>query len=154
MAALVGLCRRIDQRRRLPRPRVYRDRLNPLEMRTDDKLLEIYRFRRPSIIYICDTIADTVSHGVNDSTTFASATGVLEVCGHWGFSPACWRCRACAEGHGWTMHPESCLGHRQCCRKINPLSDRLGGLKREKEVPCHRKKEFFHLPPRSTVNKT
>lgn len=63
MAALVGFLRRNDgQRRRLRRPRDFRDRINPLEIRTDHELFERYRFRRATIIFICDMNADTLSH--------------------------------------------------------------------------------------------
>lgn len=64
MAALVGFLRRNDQQGMLlPRPRLFRNRLNQLEMRTDDELFERYRFQRATINFICDMIADTLSHG-------------------------------------------------------------------------------------------
>ncbi|XP_056015330.1 putative nuclease HARBI1 [Ostrea edulis] len=69
MAALVAFLRRVgnDQRdarplRRLPRPRVFRDRLNPFDMRTYEELYERYRFRRPTIIFLCGIIEDIVIH--------------------------------------------------------------------------------------------
>lgn len=51
-----------DQRRRIRRPRDFRDHINPLEIRTDHELFERYHFRRATIIFICD-IADTLSQG-------------------------------------------------------------------------------------------
>ncbi|XP_061192115.1 putative nuclease HARBI1 [Saccostrea echinata] len=62
MAAVVGFLRRVQGgnvdtvrwRRRPPRPRLSRDRLNPLDLRTDDELFERYRFRRPTIMFIQD----------------------------------------------------------------------------------------------------
>jgi hypothetical protein len=36
----------------IPRPKVYRDRSNPLETMTDNELFERYRFRRPTIEFI------------------------------------------------------------------------------------------------------
>ncbi|XP_055997773.1 putative nuclease HARBI1 [Ostrea edulis] len=70
MAALVAFLRRVgnDQhnarpQRRLPRPRVFKDRLNPLDMRpADEELYERYRFRRPTIIFLCGLIEDIVIH--------------------------------------------------------------------------------------------
>jgi hypothetical protein len=52
----------IERRRRrernaiIPRPRVYRDRSNPLETMTDNELFERYRFRRPTIEFIVNDI--------------------------------------------------------------------------------------------------
>ena len=54
--------RMIERRRRrernaiIPRPRVYRDRSNPLETMTDNELFERYRFRRPTIEFIANDI--------------------------------------------------------------------------------------------------
>lgn len=143
MAALVGFLRRNDgQRRRLPRPRIFRDRLNPLEMRTDDELFERYRFRRPTIIFICDMIADTVSHGTRRSMALPPMIQLLvflRFVATGAFPPAYRRRSARFEGHGWTMYPESGLCHRRRCRKIHPLSNRTRGLKCKKEISCHRR---------------
>jgi hypothetical protein len=65
MAALVAFLRRVGdarRRRRIPRPRVFRDRLNPLDHRTDDELFDRYRFRRPTIIFLCGLIEDVIIH--------------------------------------------------------------------------------------------
>ena len=53
--------RMIRRRRRernaiIPRPRVYRDRRNPLETMTDNELFKRYRFRRPTIEFIANGI--------------------------------------------------------------------------------------------------
>ena len=54
--------RMIEKKRRrernaiIPRPRVYRDRSNPLETVTDNELFERYRFRRPTIEFIANGI--------------------------------------------------------------------------------------------------
>jgi len=64
---------RIIRRRRrernhaiIPRPRIYRDRSNPLELETmtDGKLYERYRFRRPTIEFI----ANGICHLLRSST--------------------------------------------------------------------------------------
>lgn len=44
------------RQRNLPRPRVFRDRLNPLESMDDNELFERYRFRRPTITFILNGI--------------------------------------------------------------------------------------------------
>ncbi|XP_052087470.1 putative nuclease HARBI1 isoform X1 [Mytilus californianus] len=44
------------RRRNLPRPRVFRDRLNPLESLDDEELFDKYRFRRPTITFILNGI--------------------------------------------------------------------------------------------------
>jgi hypothetical protein len=69
MAALIGFLRRVDNAdarrgrgRRLPRPRVFRDRFNPLDLRTDEEIFERYRFRRPTLFFLCDLVADDVAH--------------------------------------------------------------------------------------------
>ena len=54
--------RMIEKKRRrernaiIPRPMVYRDRSNPLETVTDSELFERYRFRRPTIEFIANSI--------------------------------------------------------------------------------------------------
>ena len=70
MAALVGFLRRVQREdeenvrrgRRLPRPRVFRDRMNPLDLRTDEELFERYRFRRPTIFFLCQLVENSVRH--------------------------------------------------------------------------------------------
>ncbi|XP_062596160.1 putative nuclease HARBI1 [Saccostrea cucullata] len=85
MAALVGFLRRIQdkndntlrQRRCLPRPRLFRDRLNPLELRTDDELFERYRFRRPTIQFLFDTIGDRIEHPTKRSLALPAMVQLL-----------------------------------------------------------------------------
>lgn len=139
---LVGFLRRYDQRRRLPCPRDFRDRLNLLEMRTGDELFDRYRFRRPAIIYICDKIADTVSHGTRRSTALPPMLQILVFL----------RFVVTGSFHqlvGNAVYVSKATAGR-CIRRVasaianaagrfQPLSDQSGGLKREKEVPCHRR---------------
>ncbi|XP_062608924.1 putative nuclease HARBI1 [Saccostrea cucullata] len=81
MADLIGRMRRYFQqnphRRRLPRPRLFRDRFNPLEMRDDDELYERYRFRRPTIIFIVDLIENYIHHPTRRSLSLPSLIQVL-----------------------------------------------------------------------------
>lgn len=53
--------RRILLRRQRPQ-RVVKDRLNPLEIYTDDELYERFRFRRPTIHYLLGLLVDTIVH--------------------------------------------------------------------------------------------
>jgi hypothetical protein len=48
--------RRRERHAIIPRPRVYRDRRNPLETMTDNELFERYRFRGPTIEFIANGI--------------------------------------------------------------------------------------------------
>ncbi|XP_061192915.1 putative nuclease HARBI1 [Saccostrea echinata] len=85
MAAVVGFLRRVQggnvdtvrRRRRLPRPRLFRDRLNPLDLRTDDELFERYRFRRPTIMFIYDTIQDRITHPTKRSLALPAMIQLL-----------------------------------------------------------------------------
>ncbi|XP_062602285.1 putative nuclease HARBI1 [Saccostrea cucullata] len=80
MAALVGFLRRTNhenrQRRRLPRPRVFRDRLDPLGMHTEEELFERYRFRRPTIIFIHNLVNGIVEHHTKRSLALP---GILQL---------------------------------------------------------------------------
>lgn len=53
--------RRILLRRQRPQ-RVVKDRLNPLEIYTDDELYDRFRFRRPTIHYLLGLLVDTIVH--------------------------------------------------------------------------------------------
>ncbi|XP_061190084.1 putative nuclease HARBI1 [Saccostrea echinata] len=48
--------RRFLLRRERPERRVVKDRLNPMEVYTDDELYERFRFRRPTIVYLMTLI--------------------------------------------------------------------------------------------------
>lgn len=137
MEALVGFLRRNNgQRRRLRRPRDFRDRINPLEIRTDHELFERYRFRRATLIFICDMIADTLSHRTRRSMALPPMLQLLVFL----------RFVATSAFHqliGDAVHVSKATAgrciccHRRCCRKTHPLSNRTEGIKREKEMSCH-----------------
>ena len=63
---MTDVIRRIRRNRRLradqPRPRAFRDRLNPLETLEDDEIFRRFRFRRCTIIYICGQVHEFVKH--------------------------------------------------------------------------------------------
>jgi hypothetical protein len=87
MASRMIRRRRRERNAIIPRPRVYRDRSNPLETMTDSELFERYRFRRPTIEFITDGI----SHLLTSSTrrkqanlTHRANTAFSAVCGHGG----------------------------------------------------------------------
>lgn len=60
MAAGHQQLRRAFLARRLPRPRVFKDRLNPLEDLDEDEVFARYRFRPPTILFIVGLVAESV----------------------------------------------------------------------------------------------
>lgn len=52
----------IELRRSLRRERVFRDRRNPLDIFTDEELVQRYRFSRAGIMYIADIITESIEH--------------------------------------------------------------------------------------------
>lgn len=62
MAAHINVYRRRrQQRQRLRRPRVFRDRTNPLEVLEEDEVFERYRFRPQTIGYILTLLPELMS---------------------------------------------------------------------------------------------
>ncbi|XP_062602379.1 uncharacterized protein LOC134264089 [Saccostrea cucullata] len=61
MATAHRVLRRNRRRFILPRPRVFRDRLNPLESLEEDEVYQRYRFRPASIIFITNGLSNTLS---------------------------------------------------------------------------------------------
>lgn len=53
--------------RRLPMPRTFRDRTNPLDVLDDDEVIRRYRLPRQSIIDLCEALADDLDRATNRS---------------------------------------------------------------------------------------
>lgn len=67
------------RQRNLPRPRVFRDRLNPLESMDDDELFERYRFRRPTITFISNGIHHFLER---ETVSSYSVVVISKICGN------------------------------------------------------------------------
>lgn len=78
MADVVRLLQRLRQRNgQNVDKRVFRDRLNPLELFNDDELYRRFRFRRPTIIYIVELVAAELQHPTNRSFSLPLLLQVL-----------------------------------------------------------------------------
>lgn len=109
--------RRILLRRQRPQ-RVVKDRLNPLEIYTDDELYDRFRFRRPTIHYLLGLLVDTIVH-TNMNQALPPALQLL-IClrffCYWNFSQVNWRQRQRLRVYGWKMLP----GGDRCHQLFTP----------------------------------
>lgn len=63
--------------RRLPTPRTFRDRTNPLDVLDDDEVICRYRLPRQSIIDLCEALADDLDRATNRSHSLPTSTQVM-----------------------------------------------------------------------------
>lgn len=79
MAEVLHLVTRLRRReeRRAIRPRVFRDRLNPLELYHDEELYTRYRFRRPTLLFLVDMLAPQIEHPTRRSQSLPALLQVL-----------------------------------------------------------------------------
>jgi hypothetical protein len=59
---MAGVIMAQRMRRSLRQQRVFRDRMNPLETKTDMQLYKAYRFHRGELLAICDDIKDEIEY--------------------------------------------------------------------------------------------
>jgi hypothetical protein len=63
--------------RHLPRPRVFRDRTQPLDTMNDEELIDRYRLPRHCILHLCDALKDDLERPSNRSHALSVPTQVL-----------------------------------------------------------------------------
>ena len=105
--------------RRMPSKRVIRDRLNPLEVYTDDELFERYRFRRATIVFLLDMIG----RDLLDSSRNNALPPMLQLF-------VCLRFFATGAFHkliGDSMHISECTVGR-CCKSVTEALLRIRKL--------------------------
>ena len=76
MAHLLLFAARENQRK-LPKPRVFRDRTQPLDSLDDDELVSRYRLSRHCIIDLCDLLAADLERSTTRSNALSVSTQVL-----------------------------------------------------------------------------
>ncbi|XP_062588274.1 putative nuclease HARBI1 [Saccostrea cucullata] len=71
--------RRRRQMRRIRRisKRVIRDRMNPLEIYSEDEIFDRYRFRTPTILYILDKISPAIMHNTTKNSALPPILQIL-----------------------------------------------------------------------------
>jgi hypothetical protein len=140
MAALVAFLRRVGdarRRRRIPKPRVFRDRFNPLDQRTDDELFERCRFRRPTIIFLCGLIKDVIIHPTKRSLALPPIMQLLvflRFIATGAFHQLIGDSMHISKADGWKVYPEGSLSLCWSCRPIHCFPYRSGGYKHQEEI--------------------
>jgi len=76
MAHLLIIAAGLNQRK-LPKPRVFRDRTQPLDSLDDDELISRYRLNRQCIVDLCDLLASDLERCTNRSSALSVSTQVL-----------------------------------------------------------------------------
>ena len=68
MALIIAVYREVDEvERAVPRPRIYRDRENPLDFYPDHEIYQRFRFDRAGILFITDLLAEDIEPPTNRS---------------------------------------------------------------------------------------
>lgn len=103
---------------------------------------EKYCLPRPTIIFICNMIADTANHW--NRRSMALYYSYMYRCPSAGIPPTCQRCRSRIKGHGLKMSQESVPHLRRCCWTVYSVSNRTGVLRCKPESHRHRKYRHFN----------
>jgi len=77
MAHLLIVAATQNQHNRLPKPRVFRDRTQPLDILDDDELVMRYRLNRQCIVDLCDLLANDLQRSTRRSGALSVSTQVL-----------------------------------------------------------------------------
>ena len=78
MADVLRLMRRLKNKKRKQRvPRRWEDRMNPLEVLSDNELYQRYRFRRATIIFLVDMVGEAIRHETRRSNSLPPLLQVL-----------------------------------------------------------------------------
>ena len=149
MATLVGFLRRVQREdeeivwRGLPRPRVFRDRMNPLDLRTDEELLERYRFRCPTIFFLFKLVENSVRHPTVRSLALSPMVQLLVfqrfTSFHWCFPAASRGCYPYIQVNSWEVHKEAGVGLCRPGWPFHQVSHRSRSRQHKAEISQHRK---------------